>query len=106
MRTVFIAVGDEFAEHRFDMGTKEDQHPVETLAADGADEPFGERVRTRRSNGRPDGPDAVGPEYLVETGGELGVPVPDQELLRVSLIDEHAAQGASLLRHRLPPGLR
>jgi hypothetical protein len=45
-----VVVIDEFAEDRFELAAMEDQYPVETLASCRADEPLGERVRTRGSD--------------------------------------------------------
>src|ERR1017187_3775319 len=52
---------------------------IEALLADGADEPLGVRVRTRRTDPSADGLDTDRGEHLVEGGGELGVPVADEE---------------------------
>src|ERR1039458_9718015 len=52
---------------------------IEALVADGADESFGVRVRTRRTDRSADGLDTDRGEHLVEAGGELGVPVADEE---------------------------
>ena len=56
-----------------------DEGPVETLVADGPDEAFGERVRSRGTNRCPDHPDALGAEDVIERPRELGVPVSDEE---------------------------
>src|ERR1039458_2096139 len=52
---------------------------VETFVADGAYEPLRVRVRTRRTHRGADGLDADRGEHRVRTGGELGVPVADEE---------------------------
>src|ERR1019366_9306699 len=52
---------------------------IEAFLADGADESFGVRVRTRRTDRSADGLDTDRGEHLVEAGGELGVPVADEE---------------------------
>src|ERR1035437_260485 len=52
---------------------------IETLLADSAVELFGVRVRTRRTDRSADGLDTDRGEHLVEAGGELGVPVADEE---------------------------
>src|SRR5665811_1459982 len=52
---------------------------IETLLADGADESFGVRVRTRRTDRSADGLDTDRGEHLVEGCGELGVAVADEE---------------------------
>ena len=57
----------------------DDEGPVEEFAADAADEPFGDRVRARRSNRGCDHLDVGAGGDGVERGGELGVPIADQE---------------------------
>ena len=57
----------------------DDEGPVEEFAADAADEPFGDRVRARRSNRGCDHLDVGAGEDGVERGGELGVMIADQE---------------------------
>src|ERR1035437_2843470 len=52
---------------------------IETILADGTDESFGVRVRTRRTDRSAAGLDTDRGERLVEAGGELGVPVADEE---------------------------
>jgi hypothetical protein len=52
---------------------------VEAFMADGAHEALRIRVRTRRAHRGADDLDADRGEYLVEAGGELGVPVTDEE---------------------------
>src|ERR1035437_8166191 len=52
---------------------------VEALLADGADESFGVRVRTRRTDRSADGLGTDRGEHLVEAGGELGVAAADGE---------------------------
>src|ERR1019366_2210890 len=99
---MFVVVINEFAEHRFELPAMEHQHRVEALTSDGPDEPFGERVRTRRPDRRSDDPDALCGEHLVEARGELGVPIPDQEPRRVTLLSQGEAQIASLLSDPLP----
>ena len=56
-----------------------DQDPVQTLSADGADPPFGVRVRLERPRWDLQDFDARGGEHSVEHRRELGVAVPDQE---------------------------
>jgi len=57
----------------------EDQHALEALPADRADEALGEGVGPWRSNRRADDPDPLRSEDLVEPGRELGVAVAHQE---------------------------
>jgi hypothetical protein len=82
-----------------------DQHPVQALAAGAGNPPFGDRVRTRRLDGRLDDPHPGRGEYRVEGGGELGVPVPDEEFEAVRVITEVHQQVAGLLGHPLTRGV-
>jgi hypothetical protein len=61
------------AEHMFEMSAVRDKEPVEALAADGADEALGDRVRFRCSHRRLDDADAFADEDGVEVAGELAV---------------------------------
>src|SRR6266487_2747102 len=70
---------DVDAQHALEMAAIQDQQPVETLGADGADEPLGVGVCLWCSDRRVDHLDALAPEDLVEGGGELAVVVVDQE---------------------------
>ncbi len=79
MWSVRVVVLDEDAKHAFQMAPIQNQKPVETLAADGADEAFGDRVRLRRSHRCLDDPDAFAGEDRVEAARELAVAVADQE---------------------------
>ena len=79
MRPMVVVMVDVLSEHGFELTPVEDQHPVETLAADGANEALGKGVGSRGSDRCADGPDPLGAEHFVETGRELGVSVPNQE---------------------------
>jgi hypothetical protein len=68
-------LGQDLAE----MSLAEDQHVVKALAAQRAHEPFRVGVRPRRPGWRPDHSRAVTGEDVVERGGELAVPVADEE---------------------------
>ena len=72
------------------MSTIKDQHAVEALPADGPDEALGERIGSRSPHRGADDPDAVGSEDLVDTRGELGVSVSDEEFdTMVSVLQRH-----------------
>ena len=73
VRAVSVVVIDEFAEDRVELRAMENQQPVETLASCSADEPLGERVRTRGPNRRANDPDALCGKHLVEARSELGI---------------------------------
>jgi hypothetical protein len=61
------------------MTATEDQHPVQALTTHRADEALGESVGPWSPDRGADDPDALRPEDLVKTRGELGISVPDQE---------------------------
>ena len=49
---MLVVMIDELAEDRFEMGTMEHQHPIETLPTNGTDEPLSERGRGDRTGVR------------------------------------------------------
>src|ERR1017187_7540745 len=57
----------------------EDQHAVQYLAAQGADEAFADRVHPRRLHGTAQNPGAGGLEHGVERGREVRSAVAEQE---------------------------
>jgi len=85
------------------MSTAEDEHPVKALPTNRSDEPLGEGIRSRCSHRGADDLDAVTSKDFVETRGELGVPVTDEELDGVDPICQHRGQVPRLLDH-LDPG--
>jgi hypothetical protein len=74
MRAVVVVVSDVLDKHLFETVAPEDQEAGGARSADSANEPLGESVRSRRSNGTVDDSDALGAEHLVEALRELGVP--------------------------------
>jgi hypothetical protein len=77
MRPMAVVVLDVPVDYGFEMSTTEDKHPVQTFTPDRADEAFSEGVCTGRPDRSAYGPDAIGPEDLVESGSELGVAIAD-----------------------------
>jgi hypothetical protein len=63
----------------FELSSACDQEPVEALAADSADPPFGERVCLRRPKRGSDDLDTLASEHFVEGAAELAVTVMDQK---------------------------
>jgi hypothetical protein len=96
-------VAEVLPEDRFEVAPPEHQGPVEALNANGPHEPLCERVRARRADRRLDHLGTFRPEYLVETGGELRVPVPDEELDRATRLGQ-VLKGASLRFERFGTG--
>ena len=74
----------------------EDQHAVQYLAAQGADEAFADRVHPRRLDGTAQNPGAGGLEYSVERTGEVLIRGRGSELnvLEPPLAGDHPAGGA------------
>ena len=68
-----VVMIDVLGEYELELTPNEDQHSVETLAADRADESLGEGVGPRGSDRRADDADPLRPEDLVKAGRELGV---------------------------------
>lgn len=96
--------GPETTDHRLEMTAVDDQHSIQALVSDGADEPLGEWVGTRSTDRCADDPDALGVEGLVEGGCELGVPVPDQELDALSAFAEFVGEVPRLQTTQAPVG--
>src|SRR6185312_814373 len=82
-----------------------DQQPVGALGADACDKPFRIAVRLRHTGRDLDHGDAFGGEDGVESGGELGVPVADQEAEGADLITEVHQQVAGSLGSPLRCGV-
>jgi hypothetical protein len=99
VRPLGVVVVDEDAQHLLEVAAIENQQPVETFGADGADEPLGDRVRLRRPHRRLDDPDAFAAEDLVEGAAVLAVAVANQEA--DALVGEVEAEVPRLLGHPL-----
>jgi hypothetical protein len=76
---VAVVVVHEDAEHSLEVSAVDDEEPVETLGACGADEALGDRVRLRRLDRRQDDLEAFAAEDGVEVADELAVTIADQE---------------------------
>ena len=74
------------------MATPEHEDPVEALGPRRPHKAFRDRVRPRRADGGLDDFGTFRSEDLVETGGELRVPVPDEELHRATCLDQVGGQ--------------
>ena len=79
VRTVGVVMLDVLAQHRREVARSGDQEMVEAFTAQGADEAFRDRVRPGCPDRGADDPDIGAGEHSVERGGELAVPVADQE---------------------------
>src|ERR1019366_3139094 len=80
MRALPVVVAGILAKDSLEVATAKDKHPVEAFGANRPDPAFRKRVGPRRSDWRLDHSDSLGAEHLVKGGGELGVPVSDEEL--------------------------
>src|ERR1019366_2897233 len=97
VRAMLVVMSDVVAKDCFEVVTAENERPVEALFSYGPYPPFRDRVRARRSDGRPDHLDAFGDEHLVEAGGELRVAISDQEPERPSVLGEISCEVAGNL---------
>src|ERR1035441_8362349 len=97
MRPGAVAVVDEGVDHGSEVTSADDQHPVEALPADRADEALGEGIGTRSSVRCAGDPGALGAKDLVEAGRELGIAIPDQELDWSCTLGEFIGQVSGLL---------
>jgi hypothetical protein len=102
---VGVEVLDVLAQHDLEVSWSGDQQVVETFPAQGADEPFGDRVRPGRPDRGADDPDVSTGEHGVERGGELAVPVADQEPEPVGVFAEVHEQVAGLLGDPVSGGM-
>src|SRR5262249_38053411 len=85
------------AEHTLEVPSVEDQKPVETFSAGGADEALGDRVRLWSAHRRLDDLDAFACEDGIEGAGELAVAVADQEAKARWLVLQCPGELAGLL---------
>jgi hypothetical protein len=94
VRAVVIDMAYVLVENGAGVSFVVDQQPVGALGADAADEPLCVAVRPGRTGRDLDHGDAFGGEDGVESGGELGVPIADQEAEGADLITEVHQQSA------------
>jgi hypothetical protein len=92
-----ILLLDVLAQHYREVAPSGDQQVVEAFAAQGADEAFGDRVRARCPHWGAEDADVGAGEHRVEGGGELAVPVTDQEPKLLGSVAEVHQQVAGLL---------
>jgi hypothetical protein len=97
VRSVRVEVLDILAQHGGEVASSDDQDVVEAFSAQCPDEAFRDRVRPWTSGRGADDPDVDAGEDRVERGGELAVPVADQEPEPVGAIAEIHQQVAGLL---------
>jgi hypothetical protein len=100
-----VVVGHVVGQNALEMVATEDQDPVETLPTDSANETVDESFGPWCSDWGADDPDAFSLEDLVETRGELGISVTDQEPDGKCSVGQHHAEIAGLLEHHAPDGL-
>ena len=94
---VRVVVLDVLPKHCREVARSTDQEVVEAFAAQGADEAFGDGVRPRCSDRGAEDADVGAGEHGVEGGGELAVPVADQELELLGAVAEIQQEVAGLL---------
>src|SRR5450755_3061482 len=82
VRPGYVVMLKVFGQHPSQMALIDDQQPVEKFPAQATDDPFADRVRSRRLRWAGENPDAFRLEHGVEGAGELACAIPDQELDR------------------------
>ena len=97
MRAVVIEVTLVVVQHDAGVSLVVDQQPVGALLADATNEPFGVAVRLGCLRRDLDHLDIIGGENGIEGGGELGVPVTEQEAERTDPLTEVHQQVAGCL---------
>jgi hypothetical protein len=104
VRAVGVVVLDELEQHYREVAWAGDQQMVKAFAAQHADEAFDGRVGPRRAHCGADDSDVGAGEHRVECGGELAVPVTDQEPKLLGSVTEVYEQVAGLLGDPGPVG--
>jgi hypothetical protein len=102
VRSVLVVVLDVLGEDLLKVMAVEDEEPVQTLPRGCPHEPFRERVRPGPHWCLYD-PGALCAEDLVEAGGELRVPVPDQEANPDGSLGRAAGSSCGLIALPTPP---
>src|SRR5450755_1725071 len=97
MRPVSVVVRHVFGKYSLEIAVPEDQHSIETLTAHRTGEAFGEGFGPWSPDRGPNDPDALRLKDLIETRGEFGISVPDQDLDRMSPVGQHHGPVAGLL---------
>jgi Integrase core domain len=105
MGTVDVVMIGVLAQHRHEVPTSDDEHPVQALAADRTHPPLRVGIRPWRPHRRAQHVDALGCEDGVEGAGELGVPIAEQQPEAAGTVFELHEQVAGLLRHPVPHGM-
>jgi hypothetical protein len=86
VRPMRVVVGDVLAQHCLEVGARNDQDPIKTLAPHAADPALRVRLRPWRRDRRPDDADPFRADHLIEGSRELAVAVADQEARPLLLV--------------------
>src|SRR6478735_7998863 len=105
VRSVPVVVLDVLAQYDVEVAWSGDQEVVEAFPAQGADEAFRDGVRAGCPDWGADDAEVGAGEDGVEGGGELAVPVADQEPDPVGAFAEVHQQVAGLLGGPVPGGV-
>jgi hypothetical protein len=97
VRALLVVMVDVLRKDPFEMAMAQNEQPIEAFGANRPYPAFRESVGPRRSDWRLDHSDAFGTEHLVKSGGELGVPVSDEELEGATSVRQITDQIASNL---------
>ncbi len=105
VRAVGVEVLEILTQDDVEVAWSGDQEVVEAFPAQGADEAFRESVRPRCPHRGADDADIGTGEDRVERGGELAIPVTDQEPEPLGALAEVHQEVAGLLGHPVPGGV-
>jgi hypothetical protein len=94
---VGVVVLDVDSEDLLEVAAPEDQQPVQTLGADGADPPLGVGVGVGCLHRFQEYLGALRPEHVVEAAGEFHVAIVEEEAHPLPSISEHQQEVAGLL---------
>src|SRR4029450_104176 len=97
MRPMHVVMLDVDAQHPLQVAASYDQQQVQALSADRADPTLCKRVGVRRLDRRQDDLGTLGPEEIVESSAELGVPIAENIVHAASLLAQHQQQIPRLL---------
>ena len=94
MWPVAIVVVDEHVKDPLEVVLVQNQQPVETFRADGANESLGDAVRLRRAKRRPNDLHPLASEHLVKGIGEFLIPIANQKPQRFRTLGHRPRQPA------------
>jgi hypothetical protein len=106
VRAVKVVMVGVLGQHRSQLPTAEDEHPVQHLTPNGADPPLRVGVRPRCPHRRVQHLDPLGGKDRIEGGGELGIPIAKHKPEPTDILLKVHHQVSGLLCCPLPHRMR